>query len=241
MLGCLYGVLQELAPYSGVALHDGKFLVGKPARLVEDGVGYAYLAHVVQRGRRGDVVQELVVDFFRELLVVKELLRDNLHVLRRALDVPARVAVAAFHQFCHHHDGADLVFHQALFQLGFLGNVVEDEHHADRLPVVVLGVRGCHVERLGFLAGIVGRHHLVRHVGFVDGLVDAVVEGVVLFVLEEARGELLANHLFLGLVENLCGGIVHERDYPVRLVYHEDSVPHVADDVPRYHVIICCV
>ena len=46
-------MLQQLTAPGGVGLHNGKFLFGQPARLVEDFLRNAPLAHVMEQGQGG--------------------------------------------------------------------------------------------------------------------------------------------------------------------------------------------
>ena len=108
------------AALGGVQLHDLKFLVGQLPGLLQDIIGNDDLADVVHR--RG-LDQKLDI-LRRQGLAVMPLVvggvRDQGNVGAGALDVRARIAVAALDQVRHADDGIVLDRHDAAVVLGKL-------------------------------------------------------------------------------------------------------------------------
>ena len=99
-------VLEDLGAARDVRFHDGIFLVGQPARLVQHRIGDADLADVVK--------QRCLVQVLLLLLAETVFARDHLGVVSNAVGMHARARVLRVHRVGDGEDG--LVAHLHLLQ-----------------------------------------------------------------------------------------------------------------------------
>ena len=95
---------QDLPPFGRVALHDGEFLIGKLARLVQDQVGHGNFSDIVQRSRTLQFLNKLFREHIGELAFFLQLFRKGFHVSGSLLNVITGALVARFDDFSEFHN-----------------------------------------------------------------------------------------------------------------------------------------
>ncbi len=127
--------INDITASGRMGLHHFKLLIGQFARLQKNTVGDHNLTHVMQRRRRSDDIDHILVQSVLRIIsrhILRQYIRKSLH----ALDVIAGFQITKLHHVTH--DINDMVIHVAqLFRLlaQYLGLNL---HHLFQMPLVIV-------------------------------------------------------------------------------------------------------
>ena len=97
--GVFFDLHQDILAFGSVALHDGEFIVGELARLVQNQVGYRNLSDVVERCGTLQLFDVFVGENILEFAFGLEFPCNGIYVVGRFLDVVSGAGIAGFHHF----------------------------------------------------------------------------------------------------------------------------------------------
>ncbi len=199
---------QHIRADTGMALHDGEFLIGQLARLVEDGLVNRNLADIVQRGRRrdhGNITpgQRIAVGPLHQ--VGQQQLGKRVHMAH----VLAALTVAEFNNM------AEDINHQVALLLVFVNLV---GHHADQL--LLLGIQQDSID------------HAPMDDQRVKGAADEIADPQLVSALDKGRTAFRRNHNDRDVLDPPV--LVHHIEHP-KTVHHRHD--HIQQDQRDLHTI----